>query len=315
MINWYRFSPVDTVFFRGAEPMNMGVNHAVSSIFPPPAQTISGAVRTAVLIQQNISFDDYAADVVSKDITDTIGKAGDEAPFNIMGPLFMKEEDFYIPAPYCWFMEKNDEDKKEAIKAYKSRPMESGLIKTEIPDIPWTKGKKSELVSLGGSWIKASDTKLRNELIEIATAGDFFANEERTGIALHENRKVRKGHLYSFNHARLKSGVSMVFGVDKELPLAANGVLSLGAEKRFGEYKKLSGFDLPFDERSNIFMSLSILEGTEAANSAVIATGKILYLGGWDLKRGFHKPMKGFFPAGTVCNKKINSNFIAIQGE
>jgi len=314
MTNWYTFNPVDTVFFRGAEPMSMGENHTASSIFPPPAHTISGAVRTAVLIQKNISFDDYGAGVAPKDITDVIGNAGEEAPFNIIGPLFMEEEVLYIPAPYCWFMEKNDNEKNEAIKVYKSRSIETSLIKTEFSEIPWVKGSQSELVSLGGSWIKVSDINSQKNSIEVARAGDFFATEERTGIALHENRRVRTGHLYSFNHARLKRGVSMVFGIDKDLPFADNGVLYLGAERRFGEYKKLSGLSVPFDGQSQLFMSLSIVEGSEEANNSIIATGKIIYLGGWDLNKGFHKPMKGFFPAGTVCNKKLNSNFIAIQG-
>jgi CRISPR-associated protein Cmr3 len=61
-------------------------------------------------------------------------------------------------------------------------------------------------------------------------------------------------------------------------------------------------------------LSLSIIEGTDEANHAVVATGKIQYLGGWDLHKGFHKPMRGFFPAGTVYNKKLNNNFVAMKG-
>ena len=55
-MDWYKFNPVDTLFFRGAEPMIMGENHTVSHVFPPPAHTLSGALRTAVLIQNGISL-------------------------------------------------------------------------------------------------------------------------------------------------------------------------------------------------------------------------------------------------------------------
>ena len=72
--------------------------------------------------------------------------------------------------------------------------------------------------------------------------------------------------------------------------------------------------DVRFSDDGNHYLSLSILEGNEEANASVVATGRILYFGGWDLKTGFHKPMKGFFPAGTVFNKKINNNCIAIKG-
>ena len=47
MMNWYDFTPQDTLFFRGAEPAVMGESHAASMIFPPPAHTIAGAMRTA----------------------------------------------------------------------------------------------------------------------------------------------------------------------------------------------------------------------------------------------------------------------------
>jgi|LQYC01.1.fsa_nt_gi Uncharacterized protein predicted to be involved in DNA repair (RAMP superfamily) len=314
MTNWYTFNPVDTLFFRGAEPMVMGENHTTSQTFPPPAQTISGALRTAVLIQHKISFDDYGGNRdVAQDIVKAIGKAGEEAPFNILGPLFMKDHELYVPAPYCWFVQKDDlEGTKKEIEVYKSRPVRSSLFKTEFENMLWAKGEKGELVSVGGNWIKASDLHLKKEMIWIMGLGDFFGTEQRTGIALHKNRRVRDGHLYSFNHARLKEDVSLVFGVDKILPLADDGILTLGAEQRFGSYKKFTGISLGFDEHQKSFMSLSLIEGTEQANHAVIATGKIQYLGGWDLKRGFHKPMKGFFPAGSVFSEKINQNFIAI---
>lgn len=313
MTNWYTFNPIDTLFFRGAEPMIMGENHTTSHTFPPPAQTISGALRTAVLIQHKISFDDYGNGVVAQDIVKAIGKAGEEAPFSIIGPLFMKDHELYVPAPYCWFVQKDDlEGTKKEIKVYKGNPVHSSLFKTEFADMFWAKGEKSELVSVGGNWIKASDLHSKQEIIQIMGSGDFFVTEQRTGIALHKNRRVRDSHLYSFNHARLKEDVNLVFGIDKNLPLAEDGILTLGAEQRFGSYKKLAGISLRYDEQPKYFMTLSLIEGTEQANHTVIATGKIQYLGGWDLKRGFHKPMKGFFPAGTVFSEKINQNFMAM---
>ena len=315
-MDWYKFTPVDTLFFRGAEPMNLGENHTVSHVFPPPAHTLSGALRTAVLIQKGISFEAYGNGKAPAEIIAVIGEAGQSAPFSLIGPLFMPGDDVYVPAPYSWFMEKDRAQKKEngKVKIVKGRYLKSRLLKSETSELIWARDDKNEMVSLGGRWIKKQDLHSAETIIEVKTSGEFFENEPRTGIALEKNRKVREGHLYSFNHARLKREVSLVFGTDSNLPLDDQGVLKIGAEQRFGWYEKLSQDNMGFNDEGNLYLSLSILEGTDEANMSVIATGKILYFGGWDLHTGFHKPMKGFFPAGTVCNKKINNNFIAIKG-
>jgi CRISPR-associated protein Cmr3 len=316
---WYKFTPVDTLFFRGAEPMNLGENHTASHVFPPPAHTLSGALRTAVLVQNAISFESYGHGSASAEIYAAIGQAGGPAPFDIMGPLFMQGKSIYLPAPYSWFKEKDVEkgESAEKVKVVKGRFLKSRLLKSETSEFIWAKGGNTEMVSLGGMWIKKSHLQSDETSIEVKRGADFFENEPRTGIALERNRRVRDGHLYSFNHARLKNDVCLVFGVDAALPIANSGVLKVGAEQRFGWYESLDTekADMGFSDNGKFYMSLSIAEGTEPANASVVATGRILYFGGWDLKKGFHKPMKGFFPAGTIFNKKINDNFINIKGE
>lgn len=297
--------------------MNLGENHTASHVFPPPSSTLSGALRTSVLIQNGVSFVDYGRSNVEENIIKAIGKAGEDAPFDLIGPLFLMGKEVYVPAPYSWFMGKDSEHKKVSI--VKGRSVESRLLKSPR-ELVWVNGGTSNnMISLGGKWIKVEDLNSIKSVEIAPKSGEyFFENEVRTGIALEEHRAVREGHLYSFNHARLKRGVSLLFGVNTELPLADKGVLKIGAERRFGWYEKVSEatIGLPVSNGANdggYYSSLSNVEGTEAANSALFATGQILYFGGWDLKVGFHKPMKGFFPAGTVFTKKINNNCIAIK--
>ena len=311
-MDWYRFFPVDTLYFKGAQPMNLGENHTASHIFPPPAHTLLGALRTAVLGQQAISIQDYAAGNAPPEIYDAIGKPGGPAPFSIIGPLFMMGKKLFVPAPYSWFMEKENVDTKVAV--IKGRTLKSRLLKVPAIRPIWARGESGEIVSMGGSWIRSEDLEGEDSRIAVKKVEDFFENEPRTGIALERNGRVREGHLYSFNHSRLKRRVSLVFGADRKLPLAEKGVLKLGAEQRFGWYEKLAEITMHLKDEGENYLSLSILEGTPEANESVIATGKIQFLGGWDLHAGFHKPMRGFFPAGTVCSKRINSNFIAIKG-
>ena len=312
MMDWYKFTPVDTLFFKGAEPMNLGENHTTSQIFPPPAHTLCGALRTAVLVQNSVSIEAYAHGKAPGEIYETIGRAGDPAPFNLIGPLFMLGTDVYVPAPYLWFKEKDSGSGK--VKIIKGESLQSRLLKTDTLSFIWARGVKGEMVSIGGMWIRRDDLHSSQDFVEVKKCEDFFENEPRTGIALEKNRSVREGHLYSFNHARLKREVSLVFGADRNLPLQHKGVLKIGGEQRFGWYEEISEEHIRFQNEGNFYLSLSILEGTDEANNAVVATGKVQYLGGWDLHAGFHKPMKGYFPAGTVCREKLNNNFIAIKG-
>lgn len=309
-MHWYSFIPVDTLFFKGAEPMNLGENHTASANFPPPVQTITGALRTAILLQNNISIEDFYNNNIDSNMLSLIGPADKEAGFCVTGPLFQLNNIIFVPAPYSWFIEKEDKNNL-FVKVYKSSPLKSSLIKIASRNLLWAKGEKGELETIGGKWIPIAELHTESDSITRKETHDFFFVEPRTGIALEKNRRVRERHLYTFNHARLNKNVGIVFGVDKSLPIAENGILKLGAEQRFGAYKKVSPIDFKKGE-SGHFLSLSVVEGTKAANDAVIAAGKIQYIGGWDMKKGFHKPMKGYFPAGSVFNKKLNDNFIEL---
>ena len=239
-----------------------------------------------------------------------IGPADKKAGFSIIGPLFELDKMIYVPAPYSWFFDKDDE-KKDKVKIYKGASINSPLIKTPLKKLFWTKGGQGELKTLGGRWISLSDLYSQDNIISTKGIDDFYRMENRTGIALDNNRSVRAHHLYSFSHARLNKNVNLIFGVDKDLPISDKGVLKLGAEQRFGLYSKIPNIDFNNSD-SGLFMSISQVAGTEQANESIVATGKIQYLGGWDMKEGFHKPMTGFFPPGSVFNKKLNDNFIEI---
>lgn len=315
MTDWFSFTPQDTLYFRGAEPANMGENHTASMVFPPPAHTIAGALRTATLIQNNVNFSDYNNGSCAPSIIEAIGKSGEDCPFGILGPFFLFEARAWVPCPFIWFSEKIGERelKTGRRKITVSAPVKNSLVKTASGEkLFWAKG--SNLETLGGDWVCLDELCTAPKEKTIRTSGDFFVSENHTGIALdvkEKRRTAREGHLYSFVHARLCEGVKLVFGVNRKLPLSDSGVLKLGAEQRFGEYKKMG--DMAFQEgKSGLFMSLSILAGNEEANRHCIATGRISYFGGWDLHRGFHKPMRGYFPVGSVFDKKINDHCVEL---
>ncbi|MBF0201034.1 MAG: hypothetical protein HQK66_06935, partial [Desulfamplus sp.] len=55
---------------------------------------------------------------------------------------------------------------------------------------------------------------------------------------------------------------------------------------------------------------LSPVEVSKETSAALVASGKIIYRGGWDLARQFHKDMKGYYPAGSVFNSAVDQSCI-----
>ncbi|HBN26748.1 MAG TPA: hypothetical protein DD405_04690, partial [Desulfobacteraceae bacterium] len=278
-MNWYSFEPADTLFFRGAEPMNIGENHTATANFPPPVRTLKGALRTTILKQNKISIDQYYDNNIDGELLEIIGQADKKAGFSIIGPLFELDKIIYVPAPYSWFFDKDDE-KKDKVKIYKCALINSPLIKTSLKKFFWAKGEQGELETLGGKWISLNNLYSQNNIIPRKEIDGFYSVEQRTGIALAGNRSVRPHHLYSFSHARLNKNVKLIFGVDKDLPISDSGILKLGAEQRFGLYSKIPDIDFN-NSSSSLFMSISQAAGTEQANESIVATGKIQYQGGW----------------------------------
>lgn len=322
MVDWYAYTPVDTVFCKGAEPMEMGADHSAGSIFPPPVETISGALRAEVLRQNDVSIRKYRDKECDQNILSSIGQCGCEAPFKVFGPLFRKNGRFLVSAPYSWFVEKGRLKKRNRVPVHKGFLMEHRLLSTDTDGVLWVRGQSSELASLGGLWIDKDSLASDVDEIDVWGAEDLFDFEQRTGIGLDFTKKencrstsfrtVRKGLIYTFSHARLKPDVELVFGVNAQLPLEKEGCLSLGGERRFGRYHLLSSPPQFKDSGNGYFQTLSLIPYSDNLASNIVASGKSVRIGGWDMHRGFHKPMRNYMPAGTVFNEKIDINLVAI---
>ncbi|HOM11202.1 MAG: hypothetical protein GYA16_02675 [Spirochaetes bacterium] len=317
-MKWFSIEPLDTLFFRGAEPMVMGSDHSATLIFPPHTETISGALRTACIEATGVSFADYNEGKAPEDLLKKIGQSGSAAPFTVIGPLFTMNEMLFLPAPYTWFVEKHSMEKANISDIY---PNVKVIIKNlyELSNdlvivngqsqIHWVKSGVQDLITAGGMWVSSED--FGKDKVSLYPIEHFFVKERRTGIALNEQKSVRSGHLYSFVHARLKKGVKIVCGIDKDIGLANSFHIRLGAEQRMCLVNSMPAPVIP-SGRNDIFMALSLIEGNEQSNSVLIAGGKPIYAGGWDMHRRFHKPMKGYYPAGSVFSAKISENMIQI---
>ncbi|MFQ3620258.1 MAG: type III-B CRISPR module-associated Cmr3 family protein [Spirochaetales bacterium] len=320
---WYELIPTDTLFFRGAEALEMGADHFALSLFPPPISVFYGAFRTQVLKEKNISYKDYAQHKVDAELFNLIGhpeQSIHELPFTIYGPCFYYSDEVFLPTPLHWYGIKEQQGEIQ-VRTLKKLP-KTDIVKVSKP-VLWTtplpKSGSQESISekyidISGSWVNWNSIMQfqENQLLQFYEAKHFFIKETRTGIALNTQRTVREGHLYSMVHIRLKLKVSLCIGLDKKILSQPEGVLFLGGENRFVRYREINPSIKPIPNNGNYYLSFTPIPATTEAEKSLVITEKLLYLGGWDLAKGFHKPLEPHFPAGSVFNSKVSKHCIPI---
>lgn len=335
---WIRMDPLDTLFFKGSEPMIAGESHEVRSIFPPMPSTFRGALCTAILQQRGIRFADYVSSggpdpAIIREYP-LLGRPGCPG-FEVCGPLFEVQTgssgpQWLFPAPACWFgdlsKERND---GEAINVAQARELDKeaeqlGLCGSTARPLWVFQPEGREMKSLSGYWtnmaaigsfkegrrpigIHSSLDGTNPEAPALVSLGALFAAEMRTGIALEAgSRRVRTGHLYTTTHVRLRPEVAMVLGLSEPLApyyLHDRGVLQLGGEQRAVRYEVLSASPTITVGATSYIMALSPFPYDDLSKhgwqSLPRVSGPLIRMGGWDMKEGFHKPMTSYFPSGT----------------
>lgn len=320
MKTWYSITPVDTLFLRGAEPMEAG-QPSREALFPPPVSVIAGALRTAVLKQKGITFADYKAGKCPKEVSEAIGPCSGSAPFQIGAVLLAWGDAVYAPCPAHCFADsaelkeyrKKTEGKQTTLNIHRAVPLSKEaaalfLHSSAGADLPLVHDMLDPK-PLAGCWLRLDCLgKAKLAAGELLAASDLYDVEVRTGIAVDEKRKVREGAIYSATHIRLRPDVHLVIGLDRAPDLTDKGTLALGGEQRLCGYKRCKGPDLPqADGSAGLYLALAPVELTEAVLPYVFAAAKPVTLAGWDLAKGFHKATTTWLSAGTVFTENINT--------
>jgi len=302
---WLVIDPLDTLFFRGNEPMVAGESHEVRSIFPPMPSTFMGALRTAILQQRGIKPEHFVMrGGPSPSILDDFPLLGtpDKPGFEVLGPIFRVDLDpanrrWIYPAPAHWFVAEMDnlsESREVAVCVAGQLPQgakELGFAGT-VSDVAWVVNPLAvDMKSLSGLWVTAETLKhgqehpfqlnLCEDLNDLNTlrpdscaliSSDLLAGTEiRFGIALESStRKVKHGHLYSASHYRLAPKVGMAVGLSEPLVpdyLDPEGIVQLGGELRVARYQLEAEGPTRIDGDSPWIMALSPVPSTELARN------------------------------------------------
>mgnify|MGYP005840733511 FL=1 len=344
MDQWLALDPLDTLFFRGSEPMIAGEGHEVGTLFTPLPETCLGALCTAILKQQGIKPSDYAGahgpTTALRERFPLLGEPGNPG-FQILGPLFCWQTpasgpNWFYPAPAHWFADLDglSEDKPALVTIAVADELppkfsELGLVGS-VTSPAWVLSPPSDnLMTLAGHWInhlalenfspKGGSLQYCPQLSGadpskplLIPLNALFGREIRTGIAIDYGlRRVKKGHLYTSTQVRLQPGVLLILGFSPALVpdyLDPEGVFQLGGEQRRVSYALLKDGPPLTQGSSSWLMSLMPFPcdslGLYGWQDRLRFSGPLIRLAGWDMKTKFHKPTRAFFPAGTVIKAK-----------
>lgn len=343
-LQWLRLDPLDTCFFKGAEPMIAGENHTARSIFPPMPSTLLGSIRTAILGQRKEDPVAYAQQgEIGRAILDRYPLLGPpEAPgFEVVGPLFMVPRptgdlEWFYPLPANCMASKGALQHKGFIMVTRGDTA-SELVKSlglsgsvEVP--AWVlEPECADLMPLFGYWASAAAidelSKGKAEILHclsideyqggaaICPLSTFYHAEDRIGIALDYGRRAaRTGYFYAATHIRLAKGVAMGVAVTRDLipsHLDAEGVLALGGEQRLVSYTSLNDpVEMPHGEgpwaTSLSYFKWDLLSEMGWQDLPRVS-GPPVRMAGWDLKKSFHKPVTAYLAPGSTVRTGISS--------
>ena len=252
MTQQWKFSAVDTLFFRESRPMESIGGSQLGSVFPPPPRTLIGAIRTAIGEHRNTDWHDYTYN--PENPTRKVMGAPDElAPLSFRGPFVFSQQERLFPVPLAYLQASSVEGKApDQTRLVPSKdPVECDLGKVRLPvkekaDLAGAKPLEGAFVTQKG--LMAFLEKKPIHADQIRKLDELIVREPRLGIGRdNKTNVVETGLLYQTCHLRplAAAGLEIAMTVSglKDVELPARGAVRLCAEGRIATWE-LSSTDL-----------------------------------------------------------------------
>lgn len=245
-----RFEPMDTWFFRESRPHNAVGASELRSMFPPPARTLSGALRTLVGENAGVDWRDFKP---SHPMAQVIGYGDELGPLTLDGPGVDFNGEPIFPAPAFLLGQGEGAQRcinRLAIGSAVVTDLRSDGMPLHLPTIP---GGEHGYDPLEGTWLTAQgmacvlagglpgidmllEEKGHCDPEEQGMRKALVQEEPRLGIA-RENAKrtAAEAQLYQTRHLRLNKGVGVTLGVrglDQARLPSGTSLVRLGGEGR-----------------------------------------------------------------------------------
>lgn len=305
--------PNDVLLFRELKPFTAGLDNVVKSILPLP-QTVAGAIRSRILVEQNFS----------NEAKEYVGYGMEEPPekgLNVLGTFIWDGEEL-LPTP----MDVAAEDSKITIVKPKSVFGVDFFYPSAKP-VGGFLPLRTLMKFLCGEIEPESVAEIAKE------TSKKLVREVRVGIKLLEYRVVEEGMLYSVEFLRIP-GISVWVEDLKLLP--EMGLLKLGGEGRFARFvverndqtevlrdswEKVKD---SLDGKMKLYAATPLLLGNSELYSwdvgeelkklglkvgkVIPLIGKPINVGGWDMANDRPRGVRYAVPAGSVY-------FVEFDGE
>jgi len=246
----WHFEALDTWFFRESRPHEALGGSTLGSLFPPPARTVAGAVRTVIGQHAGVDwgrFNDGEGGAhqlgAALDLRHQIGHADDLGQLQLQGPWLRRNDERLYPVPRFLLEPASPGPLLEPATLPRLRlgqPVRCGLSAEGHVALPELPRKDRGAKPLGSAWVTepvyqrilAGESITTKELVKPA---DLFGTEERLGIG-RDNRRgtVIPQQLYMTRHVRPYAGIGLevgVSGVDPRLQ-PPTGLSRFGGEGR-----------------------------------------------------------------------------------
>ncbi|MDY6994061.1 MAG: type III-B CRISPR module-associated protein Cmr3 [Pseudomonadota bacterium] len=340
----WQFEPLDTWFFRESRPHGAAGSSRLESIFPPPARTVAGAIRSLIGEHGQVDWEKFHdKDKSTEKLRNIIGFADDLGQLELMGPYLLYEDKRLYSVPLS-LLNKDSE-------FVRLRPGDPVVCDLGCVRLPETEKKLKGAKPLENTWVTAEVFKklLAGENLsaadELLKKEHLFDVESRVGIAINkEQRIVEESMLYQTQHVRPRSKVKIgvtVSGITDEsmypdsevhcrfggegrlatvnIPEVNIDKLTLSADKlKTGNvllvlltHADLKGCWLPDqtfvrEKCSNYDVWRGKINGIELTIMSAIL-GKAIREGGWDLAQKKPRAVKSLAPAGSVWFCKLKN--------
>ncbi|EGV32633.1 CRISPR-associated protein, Cmr3 family [Thiorhodococcus drewsii AZ1] len=329
---YWRFDPLDTWFFREARGFETSGHNELSSLFPPPARTVAGALRTLIGEQQQVDWSRFPEADAYAELRALIGDGDSLGQLELTGPYPLWNGARLYPVPQHLL---GKDGKYRFLEP--GEPVTCDLGRVTLPQIRATAdGPLLGAKPLEGGWLERADLQrvLAGKVpARVLFNDDLFDEEPRLGIARDNARRTgRDGLLYQTRHLRPRAGLAIGVGsrgLSADM-LSTSDVIRFGGEARPSAVRLVAeqpvGPEPPVAQGNQLALmlltpadfdrewlppgfipserdGLGVWQGKIRGVSLTLrcaVIGKTAREGGWDLANQRPRPVRSLVPAGSI---------------